>query len=259
MHPLLAPLVLAGLWYTLAREAAARGARSGSSYVALFVLFVTMHGKPYYLLGAYPAILAAGGVMLERLVAQPGRGRRRSSSCRRRSSAVADRAASCSPVERSSAIAAVGITQARASAPKRVRSRSSSPTCSGGSRWRGRSRARTPRSRRRSSARRRRSTRTTGARRAPSTSSEGSLGLPRAISGHNSYWLWGYAPFTGEVLIVIGGDAKDHEKAYEDVRARRRDRRAPGPLDRAGHRHLRLQEAAKAARESSGRHVRHYD
>jgi hypothetical protein len=30
------------------------------------------------------------------------------------------------------------------------------------------------------------------------------LGLPRAISGHNNYWLWGYRDTTGEVLITLG-------------------------------------------------------
>ncbi len=30
------------------------------------------------------------------------------------------------------------------------------------------------------------------------------LGLPRAISGHNSYWTWGPRHYDGEILIVIG-------------------------------------------------------
>lgn len=29
-------------------------------------------------------------------------------------------------------------------------------------------------------------------------------GLPRAISGHNSYWLWGPNGYSGEVMIVLG-------------------------------------------------------
>src|SRR6185295_1320714 len=29
-------------------------------------------------------------------------------------------------------------------------------------------------------------------------------GLPRALSGHNSYWLWGPQGERGEVVIVIG-------------------------------------------------------
>ncbi|MEO8500557.1 MAG: glycosyltransferase family 39 protein [Vicinamibacteria bacterium] len=38
------------------------------------------------------------------------------------------------------------------------------------------------------------------------------LGLPRAISGHNSYGLWGPQGCTGEVLLVIGGDENDNRK-----------------------------------------------
>ncbi len=42
-------------------------------------------------------------------------------------------------------------------------------------------------------------------------------GLPPAISGHNSYWVWGYGDFGGEVLIVIGGDRPG--RFYEEVEA----------------------------------------
>lgn len=44
-----------------------------------------------------------------------------------------------------------------------------------------------------------------------------SKGLPPAISGHNSYWLWG--PGTGEIktVIIIGGEIEDHLEAFEDV------------------------------------------
>jgi 4-amino-4-deoxy-L-arabinose transferase-like glycosyltransferase len=31
------------------------------------------------------------------------------------------------------------------------------------------------------------------------------LGLPKSISGHQNYWLWGPGPYTGECLIVVGG------------------------------------------------------
>jgi hypothetical protein len=41
------------------------------------------------------------------------------------------------------------------------------------------------------------------------------LGLPKAISGHNSYWFWGPQEYTGEVLIIIGGDPEDHHHYFE--------------------------------------------
>lgn len=42
-------------------------------------------------------------------------------------------------------------------------------------------------------------------------------GLPRAISGHNNYWLWGPGGATGEVVVVFGGEREPLLKVYEDV------------------------------------------
>ena len=42
-------------------------------------------------------------------------------------------------------------------------------------------------------------------------------GLPRVISGHNNYWLWGPGDWDGEVMIIIGGDAPDNAAYFESV------------------------------------------
>jgi hypothetical protein len=42
-------------------------------------------------------------------------------------------------------------------------------------------------------------------------------GLPKAISGHNSYWLWGTRGASGDLVIVLGRKRDDLEKAYRDV------------------------------------------
>lgn len=42
-------------------------------------------------------------------------------------------------------------------------------------------------------------------------------GLPKAMSGHNNYFLWG-PQGSGEVLIIIGGDPEDHRQTFQDVR-----------------------------------------
>jgi hypothetical protein len=42
-------------------------------------------------------------------------------------------------------------------------------------------------------------------------------GLPRPISGHNNYWLWGPGDWTGEVLIVYGDSREDAESAFDEV------------------------------------------
>jgi hypothetical protein len=43
------------------------------------------------------------------------------------------------------------------------------------------------------------------------------LGLPHAMSGHNSYWMWGPGDFDGSVLIIIGGDRPDNAQFFEDI------------------------------------------
>jgi hypothetical protein len=43
------------------------------------------------------------------------------------------------------------------------------------------------------------------------------LGLPRAISGHNSYYLWGPRGCTGEVVIALGGERKGYEELFASV------------------------------------------
>jgi hypothetical protein len=41
--------------------------------------------------------------------------------------------------------------------------------------------------------------------------------LPGAISGHNSYYLWGPGDFSGEVLIVLGRTREDLSEWFEEV------------------------------------------
>jgi hypothetical protein len=43
-------------------------------------------------------------------------------------------------------------------------------------------------------------------------------GLAKAISSHNSYWIWGPGDKPGEIAIIAGGSRKDYESIYEEVR-----------------------------------------
>ena len=43
------------------------------------------------------------------------------------------------------------------------------------------------------------------------------LGLPRALAGHNSYWLWGFGDQSDEVMIIIGGRREDIAKAFGEI------------------------------------------
>ncbi len=43
------------------------------------------------------------------------------------------------------------------------------------------------------------------------------FGLPRAISGHNSYWTWGDGGYSGEVMIAISFPPEELQQFYEEV------------------------------------------
>jgi len=42
-------------------------------------------------------------------------------------------------------------------------------------------------------------------------------GLPKAISGHNNYWLWGPRDYTGEIVITVGESLEDVKKTFDQV------------------------------------------
>ncbi len=42
-------------------------------------------------------------------------------------------------------------------------------------------------------------------------------GLPRALSGHNSYWLWGPGAVEPTVLIIVGGDREDNARFFGEI------------------------------------------
>jgi Dolichyl-phosphate-mannose-protein mannosyltransferase len=75
LNPLAAPVWMAGLaWYFMAREAR-RFRCFGWMFAIIFAVFFLLHGKTYYPLPAYPMVIAAGGVALERFFADSRRRR----------------------------------------------------------------------------------------------------------------------------------------------------------------------------------------
>jgi Dolichyl-phosphate-mannose-protein mannosyltransferase len=46
------------------------------------------------------------------------------------------------------------------------------------------------------------------------------LGLPKAIGGHLTYWYWGPRQYTGDSLIVLGDDRETLEQKFDDVEAK---------------------------------------
>jgi hypothetical protein len=43
------------------------------------------------------------------------------------------------------------------------------------------------------------------------------LGLPHAISGHNNYYLWGPQQYTGELVIAVGMPLEDLKPLFDDI------------------------------------------
>ncbi|MEJ2581766.1 MAG: glycosyltransferase family 39 protein [Acidobacteriota bacterium] len=64
MHPISAPIWLAGLWFLLVGRGRAFRA-IGVTYLVLLALFMFFKAKSYYLAPAYPMLLAAGGAAIE--------------------------------------------------------------------------------------------------------------------------------------------------------------------------------------------------
>jgi hypothetical protein len=42
-------------------------------------------------------------------------------------------------------------------------------------------------------------------------------GLPPTIGRHNNYWIWGPRGYTGELMIILGGDLEDKQQKFESV------------------------------------------
>jgi hypothetical protein len=64
MHPITLPIWLSGLWFFLL-GAGKRYRMLGWIYLVLLLEFIVLHGKDYYLSGAYPMLLAGGAVAIE--------------------------------------------------------------------------------------------------------------------------------------------------------------------------------------------------
>lgn len=67
-NPVAAPIWLGGLWYLLRNRAGKKYALLGVAYVTVLVELLLLHGKIYYLAPAYPMLLAAGSAWIERSI-----------------------------------------------------------------------------------------------------------------------------------------------------------------------------------------------
>jgi hypothetical protein len=215
--PLAAPVWLSGLWYGLRAPRDQHVRPLALVYLTLLALMLLTHAKPYYLGGAYPMLFAAGGVALEgwhRHLAQAALGLALASGL-----ATLPLAVPVLPVPRYERYAAaLGIQPSAAERHELGRLPQFFADMHG---WSQLARdvatafhALPP------------AERATCGIYANNYGEAGAidffgpaLGLPGAISGHNSYHLWGLRGTSGQCLIVIGGDPADHARAFHEVRA----------------------------------------
>jgi hypothetical protein len=218
MNPVALPLWAAGLGYLLFASAARQYRALGLAFLAVLLLMLTQNAKPYYLAPAYPVLLAAGAVWLDR-VAGPTRSLRAASLAALAASGVlfAPLAKPLLPVDAYVAYAsALGVApesgerhelgrlpqffadmhgwrelaHAVAEVHRTLPPEEQAAACVFGQNY----------------------------GQAGAIDFFGrSLGLPPAISGHNSYWLWGPRGCDGRVLIIIGGDPGDHREVFASV------------------------------------------
>ncbi len=73
LQPLALPVWLSGLWWYFASLDGKRFRFLGWSYLLVLVIFIVLGGKSYYALPVYPVLMAAGGVALEGFFAAPAR------------------------------------------------------------------------------------------------------------------------------------------------------------------------------------------
>lgn len=214
MHPLTAPVWLAGLGWLLLSRAGRPFRLLGWMYLAIFAVLVSQSSKAYYLAPVYPVLFAAGGAAVEAALRRSGRLRPALAAAillllLAGGAATAPLTLPVLPVERFIPYArALGVEM---SAGERHRIGALPQHYADMHGWEEivaevkRVYDSLPPEER------------AGARIFGQNYGEAGAvdvlgrahGLPRAISGHNSYFLWGPGDLD-DVLIVIGGDEEDN-------------------------------------------------
>lgn len=206
MQPLALPLWLAGLRYLLRDPAGAPFRPLGWAFLVLCVLFLAMRAKSYFLVPAFPPLLAAGAVVVERrAVRRPGI----------HLVAIASAALLLGGIVLAPVVApilpATTLAAVMPSPIQPVADRFGWPQFVGAVAT---AYQRLPR-----------------AERAQTTILAGNYGeagaldllgpayhLPRVISPHNTYWFWGQGVTPGRVVIATGFQRADLEPYFRSVR-----------------------------------------
>lgn len=219
--PLTAPVWLAGIWYLLFDREGKRFRTLGIAYLVTLVLMIVLKAKNYYLVPIYPALFAAGGVFWERVAARFRAGKPAVVAYAAivfvGGSIFLPVAAPILPVEKFIAYQyALGI-----SPPKTEVGHSGLLPQHFGDRFGWEEMAAktaevyyslSPEERERAAIY------------ASNYGEAGAIdhfgpkyGLPKTISGHQSYFIWGPRGFDGSVIVVLGEEKEDSEKNCRSV------------------------------------------
>jgi hypothetical protein len=223
LNPVAAPLWLGGLgWLLVSRVARAQRAL-GIAYLVALVALLTTHGRFYYLASAYPMLLAAGGVALERWLARPRVAWLRGAYAALVAITAAVMAPTLMPILPPETYLRF-VRTFHIDQPRFEHRRTASPLpqlfadrCG----WPEMAQAvatayfALPKEER--------------ARCAIFGNDYGQagaidfygpkLGLPKAIGGHVSYWLWGPRDYTGDIMLVLGDRREVLEREFDEVEA----------------------------------------
>ena len=219
-HPAAAPLWIAGLGVLFFQKTLKPYRLFGYAYMILFLFFLFQRGKPYYLSPIYPVFLAAGALAFEEYVARKGRAwifTTYTSLIVVSGVALLPMFLPLLPPQEYSRIAAkIGINEVKT---ERQEDTQLPQVLADRFGWRELARdvaqvfkSLNPEDQSRVAI----YTQNYGEAGAIDFFG-GQYGLPKAISGHNSYWLWGTHGFSGDIAIVVGGRRQDHERAFESV------------------------------------------
>lgn len=218
--PLAAPIWIGGLWFLLRAQEAKLFRALGWAYLVVLAEFILLGGKIYYLAPFYPILLAAGAVWLERLIEKRGLAWLRPTFVTfllATEVVAAPLTMPILPVETTARYAAfwhvedvqveklpsgklpqlfaemfgweekaATVARVYAGLSQEERSRCAILTYNYGE---------------------------AGA----VDYFGGRYGLPKAISAHNNYFLWGPRDYTGEVVISFGVPRKDLEAIWEEI------------------------------------------
>ena len=221
LGPLSAPLWIGGLLWYLFATGARRVRTLGFAYLLITAFFLTRHAKVYYLTPVYPMLFAAGGVALEEWLA---RARARwawgvyAVALSAAGVLAVPLAVPVLPVEQQIAyIRKAGIGEIRTERHREARLPQTMADMFG---WEemvadvSRVYHALPAAEQKRCA-----------IYANNYGQAGAIdflgkryGLPDAVSGHNSYWMWGAGDGTrGDVVICVGEDSSDVAETYREV------------------------------------------